>query len=309
MNQYFDNQDEPQHEPPAQTKWGPKVYVMVKDMDQIEFGKKKKKAPDEGTKQTRKRKAGHDGGSTACGPRCPFQEEVDFLQVPAVLETLQTPHAIYCMHLEKNVFKSTIGVLLNIPGKTKDGLKARMDLVNMGIRHDIHLGKPQNGKVDILVAAYNLTHDEKMTFCKLVRGIKVPTGFSSNIKSLVSMKDLTMSDHNSHDCHVMLTVFLPILIKAIGPEYVNMVITRMSYIFNHITQKVIDKAELPALKEFIVETLCQMEMCFPLAYFDMMPHLMVHMVDQIEQLGPVCLHQMWTYEARGHVRKAVDHGS
>jgi hypothetical protein len=93
------------------------------------------------------------------------------------------------------------------------------------------------------------------------------------------MKDLTMSGYNSHNCHVMLTVFLPILIRAISPEYVKIVITRMSYIFNCITQKVIDKAELPALKEFVVETLCQMEMLFPPAYFDMMPHLMVHMVN------------------------------
>jgi hypothetical protein len=70
----------------------------------------------------------------------------------------------------------------------------------------------------------------------------------------------------------------------------------MSYFFNRITQKVIDEAELPALKQFIVETLCQLEMCFPPSYFDIMPHLMMHMVDQIQQLSPVYLHQMWTYE-------------
>ena len=55
MNQLFDDQGEPQGEPPAQTSWGPKVYEMVKDINQIEFGKKKK-PPEEGTKQTRKRK-------------------------------------------------------------------------------------------------------------------------------------------------------------------------------------------------------------------------------------------------------------
>jgi hypothetical protein len=110
------------------------------------------------------------------------------------------------------------------------------------------------------------------------------------------MKDLTMTGYNSHDCHVMLTVFLPIVIRVIHPEYMKMVITRMSYFFNCITQKVIDEAELPALKEFIAETLCQLEMCFPLSYFDIMPHLMMHMVDQIQHLGPVYLHQMWTYE-------------
>jgi hypothetical protein len=43
------------------------------------------------------------------------------------------------MHLEKNVFESTIDVLLDIPGKTKDGIKSRTDLVNQGIRHELHL--------------------------------------------------------------------------------------------------------------------------------------------------------------------------
>jgi hypothetical protein len=37
-------------------------------------------------------------------------------------------------------------------------------------------------------------------------------------------------------------------------------------------------------------------MCFPPSFFDIMPHLMMHMVDQIQQLGPMYLHQMWTYE-------------
>ena len=69
----------------------------------------------------------------------------------------------------------------------------------------------------------------------MLRGIKVPTGFSCNIKSLVSMQDLIMTGYNSHDYHVMLTVFLPIAIRAIRPEYVKMVITWMSYFFNRIT--------------------------------------------------------------------------
>ena len=47
------------------------------------------------------------------------------------------PHAIDCMHLENNVFKSTIGVLLDIKTKTKDGLKSQMDLVNQDIRTKI----------------------------------------------------------------------------------------------------------------------------------------------------------------------------
>ena len=42
------------------------------------------------------------------------------------------------MHLKKNVFESTIGVLLDIKTKMKDGLKSWMDLVNQDIRSEIH---------------------------------------------------------------------------------------------------------------------------------------------------------------------------
>jgi hypothetical protein len=120
--------------------------------------------------------------------------------------------------------------------------------------------------------------------------MKVSTKFSSNIKSLVSMKDLTLTSFNAHDCHIVLTVFLPIVIRAIGPEYMKMVITRLGYFFNFITQKFINEAELPGLKQFIAETLCQLEMCFLTSFFDIMPHLMMHMVDQIQELGLVYLH-------------------
>ena len=63
-----------------------------------------------------------------------------------------------------------------------------------------------------------------------------------------------------------------------------------------ISQKVIDEDELQDLKEFIGETMAQLEMCFPLWFFDITEHLMIHMVDQIRALGPLYLHEIWTYE-------------
>lgn len=39
------------------------------------------------------------------------------------------------MHIENNVIGNVIGTVLNMDGKTKDNLKARLDLVEWGIRH------------------------------------------------------------------------------------------------------------------------------------------------------------------------------
>ena len=42
--------------------------------------------------------------------------------------------------------------------------------------------------------------------------------------------------------------------------------------------------------------MAQLEMCIPPGFIDITEHLMIHMVDQIWALGPLYLHEMWTYE-------------
>jgi len=37
-------------------------------------------------------------------------------------------------------------------------------------------------------------------------------------------------------------------------------------------------------------------MCFPPSFFDIMVHLVAHLVPQIEALGPMYFHEMWMYE-------------
>ena len=46
----------------------------------------------------------------------------------------------------------------------------------------------------------------------------------------------------------------------------------------------------------MLETICQLEMCFPPSFFTITPHQIVHLVPQIFTLGPLYLHEMWTYE-------------
>ena len=66
-------------------------------------------------------------------------------------------------------------------------------------------------------------------------GVKVPTGFSANVKELVSMKELSITHCKAHDYHVMLTMFLPIAIRAIKPKFLKMAITHMCYFFSKIS--------------------------------------------------------------------------
>jgi len=52
---------------------------------------------------------------------------------------LHVHHCLDVMHVEKNVCDNLIGTLLNIKGKKNDGLKSRQDLVDIGIREQLHL--------------------------------------------------------------------------------------------------------------------------------------------------------------------------
>jgi hypothetical protein len=62
---------------------------------------------------------------------------------------LMVRHAIDVMHVEKNVRKALVGTLLDIPGKTKDTLKAHMDLEEMKLRKDLHHKTLENGSKNI----------------------------------------------------------------------------------------------------------------------------------------------------------------
>jgi hypothetical protein len=109
------------------------------------------------------------------------------------------------------------------------------------------------------------------------------------------MSDLSMFSYNSHDCHVMMMVFLTVTIRAIKPVHVKVLITQLCYFFNTVSQKVIDHKELDDLKAYMIETMCMLEMFFP-PFFDMQQDLMIHLVDQILTLGRLYLHSMFSYE-------------
>jgi len=92
--------------------------------------------------------------------------------------------------------EKSFGTLLNIKGKSKDDVNARLDLIEMNIREELtprEVGK----RTYLLAACYTLSKKEKTSFCEFLKGVKVPQGYSSNVKSFVSMNDLKLIDLKS----------------------------------------------------------------------------------------------------------------
>ena len=193
------------------------------------------------------------------------------------------------MHVEKNICDSII------KGKTKDEINARKNLVEMGVRFELQ-PQPHGKRTYLPPACHTLSKSQKISFCGCLRGVKVPQGYSSNIKSLVSMEDLKLIGLKSHDCHVLMQDLLPMAIRGILPESVKQVITHLCLFFNVICTKVIGPTRLDDLENEAIIILCQLELYFPPSFFDIMVHLIVHLVREIRICGPMFLRWMYLIE-------------
>jgi len=158
---------------------GEEVYQRVKDIN-VSFGKKENNATEKNI----------------------WKKRSVFFDLP-YWSSLDVRHCIDVIHLEKNVCDSIIGTLLNIQGKTKDGLNSRLDLVAMKIRGQL-APETRGNKIYLPPACHTLSKEEKISFCECLQGVKVPQGYSSNINSLVSMKELKLVGLKSHDFHVLM---------------------------------------------------------------------------------------------------------
>ncbi|XP_058784347.1 uncharacterized protein LOC131659130 [Vicia villosa] len=125
---------------------------------------------------------------------------------------------------------------------------------------------------------------EKTSFCECLESIIVPHGHSSNVKRLVSAIDLKLVGLKSHDCHVLMQKLLQVAICGILPNNVRKTITRLCLFFNAICCKAIDPLELDDLENEAAVILCQLEIFFPPSFFDIMIHLIVHLVRDISYM-------------------------
>ena len=90
-------------------------------------------------------------------------------------------HNLDVMHIEKNICDNLLGTLLNLEGKSKDNLKARKDLQLLKIRPELHPVQLANGKYEIPNAPYTLSYEEKTRLLIVLKRLKVPDGYASNI--------------------------------------------------------------------------------------------------------------------------------
>ena len=212
------------------------------------------------------------------------------------------PHNLDVMHIEKNVFDNIVATLLAIPGKTKDNLAARQDLKDLREKKDLRwvpeleIKELEDGTEEVPTSRFWMNANERRLFCQTIKNAKLPQGYASNIARCVQVNERKITGYKSHDAHFMMHYLLPIAASITLNKEGATPFIRLSNFFKGIWKKTINPQDLNKLHSEIVETLCQFEGIFPPAFFDVMVHLPVHLVEQIKLGGPVALRCMYAIE-------------
>ncbi|XP_057990571.1 uncharacterized protein LOC131172953 [Hevea brasiliensis] len=204
-------------------------------------------------------------------------------------------HNLDVMHIEKNISETIIGMLLAIDGKTKDNVKTRLDLEEMGIRKELHLQR-DGDRILMPLACYTLPLSERKKFCEWLKLIKLPDGYASNLSRCVNVDDCRLSGMKSHDYHVFLQRLLPAIAHGFLRKDLYIVLSELSFFFKDLCSKTMERDTLHKLQNDIALILCKLETIYPPSFFVIMTHLSIHLPREIELGGPVQYRWMYFVE-------------
>ncbi|KAL0432043.1 UNVERIFIED_CONTAM: hypothetical protein Sradi_0830300 [Sesamum radiatum] len=264
------------------------IIEQLSSIEQVQFGKEVSSTTT--NKKGKKRKRARR--KNRLKNKHNWKKRSIFFELP-YWKSLKMRHNLDVMHVEKNVCDNILGTLMNISGKTRDNKKARKDLMEKGLKSNLHL---QGESEDMPPASYTLSHDQKKIFCDFLSSVKFPDGFASNISRCVKEKELTISGLKSHDCHVLLQCLLSLATRGYLHKEVYEILLEVSDFFRKLCSKTLYLDVLDKMEKHMALTLCKLERIFPPAFFDVMIHLMIHLASEAKVAGPVQYRWMFPFE-------------
>ena len=223
---------------------------------------------------------------------CLEEEKYFFFTLP-YWEDHKLRHNLDVMHIEKNVMDNILGTGLNLKDWTKHNYKARLNLADMGIRSELHLQRKGDDKYMIPPACFHMTTLEKDGFLQVLRVVKVPDGYASNISHRVNLKERKISSLKSHDNHILMQQLLPIALRGSLPSHVTRPLIKLACFFRKICLKTFTVSDISSAEVDIVLTLCELEKIFPPSFFTVMVYLVMHLATEAKFGGLV--QYRWMY--------------
>jgi hypothetical protein len=97
-----------------------------------------------------------------------------------------------------------IDTLLDMKGETKDNLKTRKDLCKMGLRPKVSPITKDNGRIYMPTTCHTMSNMNESNFLKVLKNIRMPDGYASNVSRFVKLKEHTIVGLKSHNNHILI---------------------------------------------------------------------------------------------------------
>jgi len=211
---------------------GEEILECTKDLS-TSFGKD----PSEKKPTRKKRQEGE--------PLVIFKRRSVWFKLP-YWKDLMLRHNFDFMHISKNVCESLLNTFLGTVGKSKDNLNSRLDLQALGIRSDLHPVEVED-QFYLPPAPYSMSPDEMKIFCQILKGVKFPDGYASNIRHNVHVNERKVFGLKSHESHIILQDLLPIAVRKILPETVSAAVIRICNFFKKLSAPIIRISDMESL--------------------------------------------------------------
>jgi hypothetical protein len=202
-------------------------------------------------------------------------------------DDLLLPHNSDVMHTKKNIVETLWAIIIDIPDKTKDNVKARVDLAMLCDRPKQEMKPPRSGKTWTKPKAeFVLTKPQRREVLEWIQTLMFPDGYATNLRKGVNLSTMRVKGMKSHDFHIWIERLLPMMVRGYVPEHIWLVLAELSYFFHQLCAKELSQKVIEDLERMAPMLLCKLEKIFPPGFFVPMQHLILHLPYEARMGGP-----------------------
>jgi hypothetical protein len=165
------------------------------------------------------------------------------------------------MHNDKNMGEAIWNTCFDIAEKSKDNVKARLDLAIICNHPSMHLVQKSNGQWNRPRGPFSVHKDVKPTILQWFKELQFPDSYASNLKCGVNMLQKKIFGLKSNDYHIFMERLLPVVFRGFLLDNVWRCLAELSFFYRQLCAKELRK-DVHSLEENIVVLLCKMKKIF-----------------------------------------------
>jgi hypothetical protein len=192
------------------------------------------------------------------------------------------------MHTEKNVVEALWATIMHIPDKSKDNVKARVDLEYLCDRPNLEMKPPSGGKTWRRPKAdFVLSRAQRKEVLQWIKMLMFSDGYAANLTRWVNLSTMRVLGMKSHDFDIWIERIFPAMVRGYVPEHVWLALSELSYFFHQLSAKELSRTVVADLERLASVLLCKLEKIFRPGFFNPMQYLILHLPYEA-QMGGAC---------------------